>query len=593
VIIRFCLSPKKDLHELPYLELFFKKIKDHILANDNGLLNPPDLSSSIQFLVIEDFTTKGLEGDPNKAFPTDNDQEENFFYFWRNYGRSGKSENDRGRWGLGKTVFSAVSQISTFFGLTLRNSDHRTLLMGQSVLNTHNINGTYFSPYGYFGIFGNTADEEHFARPIEDPIELKKFTTTFELTRGADPGLSIVIPFPDPEITSARLCEAAIQQFFYPIMSGDLIVGIFHNNRPLTLASDSLKPIIKSNQIAFSNDFDENLTKDNFLRLIAFTEWILKLKNEDFIILKVPENLSRAPKWSDALFDLEQLKNLRTRFDSGEPLAFSVPMKVHKKGSKHELSWFKVFLQRDENLKKPQGYFIREGVTIPGIPSFKERRIRGVVVIDKAPLTTMLGDAENPAHTEWQNDSSKFKNRYEHGWSCLKFVKDSMREIVWRLIQPTGGIDRELLSDIFFNEIPVEQEDKAKKIQKPAEENEGEESEDDFVFPESKPRLIILSRIKSGIAIRKNPRTQDLPVSVRAEFAYNVRKGNPFKKYLPADFALEKDPLIVESKNVRIMTKANNILEFEIENSEFSIEISGFDENRDLVVKANYRMESA
>jgi hypothetical protein len=168
-----------------------------------------------------------------------------------------------------------------------------------------------------------------------------------------------------------------------------------------------------------------------------------------------------------------------------------------------------------------------------------------------------------------------------------------MREIVWRLIQPTGGIDRELLSDIFFNEIPVEQEDKAKKIQKPAEENEGEESEDDFVFPESKPRLIILSRIKSGIAIRKNPRTQDLPVSVRAEFAYNVRKGNPFKKYLPADFALEKDPLIVESKNVRIMTKANNILEFEIENSEFSIEISGFDENRDLVVKANYRMESA
>eukprot|EP00825_Cyclidium_porcatum_P033987 TRINITY_DN3587_c0_g1_i1.p2 TRINITY_DN3587_c0_g1~~TRINITY_DN3587_c0_g1_i1.p2 ORF type:complete len:134 (-),score=13.20 TRINITY_DN3587_c0_g1_i1:382-783(-) len=123
-------------------------------------------------------------------------------------------------------------------------------------------------------------------------------------------------------------------QSTWAIMSGDLIVGIFHDERPLTIASDSLKQIIESNQIVFSCDSDENLTKDNFLRLIGFTEWILKLKNEDFVILKAPENLLRAPKWSDALFDLEQLKNLRTRFDSGEPLAFSVPIKVHKKGSK-------------------------------------------------------------------------------------------------------------------------------------------------------------------------------------------------------------------------------------------------------------------
>jgi hypothetical protein len=593
VIIRFYLSPKKESHELPHMNLFFNKIKDHVHSYDNGLLNPPDLSSGIHFLVIEDFTTKGLEGDPNKAFPTDDDQDENFFYFWRNYGRSGKSEKDRGRWGLGKTVFSAVSQISAFFGLTIRNSDHRILLMGQSVLKTHSINNKYFSPYGYYGIFGSSIEEEHFARPIEDPVILGNFITTFGLARENDPGLSIVIPYPDPEITSARLCEAAIQQFFYPIIAGDLIVGIIHDNQPLTLASDSVKTIIESDQIAFSSDSDENLTKDNFMRLIAFTEWILKLKDEDFIILNEPENLSRAPKWTEDLFDSEQLKDLRTRFDSGEPLAFGVPIKVHKKGFKNELSWFKVFLQRDENLNKPQSYFIREGVTIPGVTSFRERRIRGIVVIDTAPLTTMLGDAENPAHTEWHKDSSKFKNYYEHGPSCLKFVKDSMREIVWRLAKPAESVDRELLSDIFFIEIPLDLENEKQQTKKKSDKDSGEDPDDDFNPPESKPKLISLTRVKRGIAIRKNPVTQQLPVSVRAEFAYNVRKGNPFKKYLPIDFSLESDPLVVESENVKILSKSKNILEFEIEKPEFTVVISGFDENRDLVVKATYRMGSA
>jgi hypothetical protein len=287
------------------------------------------------------------------------------------------------------------------------------------------------------------------------------------------------------------------------------------------------------------------------------------------------------------------MKDLRKRFDAGEPLAFCVPVKVHKKGFKNELAWFKVFLQRDESLKKTQSYFIREGVTIPGITSFKERQIRGIVVIDKAPLTNMLGDAENPAHNEWHKDSSKFKNRYEHGPSCLKFVKDSMREIVWRLIQPTGNIDRDLLKDIFFIEIPLDIEGEKQKVKRKTKGPDEEESDDDFIPPKSEPRLIKLTRIKSGFAIRKNPITDELPVSVKVEFAYNVRKGSPFKKYMPSDFSLENDSLTMECENVTIVSKYGNVLEFEIGNAEFNVILSGFDENRDLVVRATYRTESA
>ena len=87
----------------------------------------------------------------------------------------------------------------------------------------------------------------------------------------------------------------------------------------------------------------------------------------------------------------------------------------------------------------------------------------------------MLGDAENPAHTEWHKDSSKFKNRYEHGPNCLKFVKDSMREIVWRLTKPAESVDLELLSDIFYIEIPKEQKSEPAKIKKKTGEPDGED----------------------------------------------------------------------------------------------------------------------
>ena len=593
VIVRFFLSAKINAQETSGFDEFFNNIWQHIYAENSGLLNPSDISSGIQYLVIEDFTTKGLEGDPNKAFPADNDWDENFFYFWRNYGRSGKSEKDRGRWGLGKTVFSAVSQIGTFFGLTIRNSDNRNLLMGQAVLKTHSIDGTYYAPYGYYGIFGSNSEEEYFARPIEETAVIDHFATTFGLMRNTDPGLSIVIPYPDPDITTAKLCEAAIQQFFYPIMARDLMIGIFHDQKPLALAYDSIKEILSSDQIVFSNDSDENLTKDNFIRLIEFTEWILKLKPEEFVILKEPGDPSRAPKWTDDLFDMEQLKSLCTRFDSGEPLAFCVPIKVHKKGQKNEISWFKVFLQRDELLKKPQSYFIREGITIPGIASFRERRIRGIVVIDKQPLTTMLGDAENPAHTEWHKDSSKFKNRYEHGPSCLKFVKDSMREIVWRLTKPAESVDLELLSDIFYIEIPKEQKSEPAKIKKKTGEPDSEDSSEEVEYPESTPRPVTISRVKNGVSIYNTTLTEKVPKTVRAEFAYNVRKGNPFKKYSTIDFSLDTEPIEIEIEDAVIMSASKNILEFMIEKPDFVVTVQGFDENRDLVVKLKYKEESA
>ena len=76
--------------------------------------------------------------------PTRNDHEKhNFFWFWRNVGRSGKVHDARGRWGLGKAVFSKASGINTYYGLTVRDSDSKVLLMGESILRIHKVEGEY------------------------------------------------------------------------------------------------------------------------------------------------------------------------------------------------------------------------------------------------------------------------------------------------------------------------------------------------------------------------------------------------------------------------------------------------------------------
>ncbi|MEO6260153.1 MAG: hypothetical protein ABIP63_07360, partial [Thermoanaerobaculia bacterium] len=149
-------------------------------------------TSTVPFLLVEDSGTRGLVGDPGEDPELDDHggERNDFYYFWRNVGRSGKGERDRGRWGLGKAVFSVSSRIHTMFGLTRRADDDRLLLLGQSVVKTHVLHGKRFAPYGFLAKTGR----DDFPHALEDPDLLARFIADFGLTRD-EPGLSIVIPF--------------------------------------------------------------------------------------------------------------------------------------------------------------------------------------------------------------------------------------------------------------------------------------------------------------------------------------------------------------------------------------------------------------
>lgn len=219
VRVRFAFSGSERALEPAKARRYLDSLRPHLQAlSVDGL---PSEDEPMKFLVVEDFGTRGLCGDPKQDFDTDVEGPKNdFYYFWRNIGRSRKRETERGRWGLGKTVFPAASRINAFFGLTVRSDDGMRLLMGQSVLKIHTIAGVRYCPYGFFAEF-----DQEFAIPLDDPQLLDDFSTDFGLKRKSDPGLSVVVPyFREEELRRDDVERAVIMNYFYPILSRDLVV---------------------------------------------------------------------------------------------------------------------------------------------------------------------------------------------------------------------------------------------------------------------------------------------------------------------------------------------------------------------------------
>ena len=134
-------------------------------------------------LVIEDFGTHGLTG---SVVQKDDD---NFSDFWRRHGKSHKTGKSRGRWGLGKLVYSQASRIGAFFGVTYRESDKKTHLMGQTVLNLRTVGGKQYPPHAFFSDIEGDADDiySRITVPVKDDGLVEEFTSNFSLNRQNKP----------------------------------------------------------------------------------------------------------------------------------------------------------------------------------------------------------------------------------------------------------------------------------------------------------------------------------------------------------------------------------------------------------------------
>ena len=593
VSIRFKLSGKTNAIDPSEAIKYIKELIPHLKARNNGIVSEliPDFGRPMPYLLIEDYNTVGLEGDPLEyEDPVDNSKPHNFFWFWRNVGRSGKGNDARGRWGLGKAVFPKSSKINSFFGFTFRESDKRKLLMGESILKIHKVKGEEDNsyPYGYYGVFKDEKSDQ-FVSPIEDQDFIKMFITDFDLNRTSENGefyfgLSLLIPFPSDEITSSELIKTTIQQYFYPIINKQLIVEFEDEQLAETkiLNSENIFNIV--DDIKFPDN--QNQVKNNLYRLFEFVKWILNIDKANYLEFRQPEK-EYDPAWSKAyLLDDElekQLDILKDKFDLGKKVAFRVPVTIKRKNKDPRISFFHVYMEKDEMLEEPDCHYIRDGITILGVPPPRRKHLRALVIVEDSLLSDLLGDAENPAHTEWSKDSEKLSENYIGGDKVVSFIMNSLDRLYAWLLKPVDGIDKNILEEYFYLEMDEEQDG--------GEDNDTDEPGDDIPDEPTIPKKtnmqpISISKLTNGILVKQNTRFEELPDNIILKLGYMVPRGNAIKKYNILDFEIGKDPIQVDSKSIEIIKMEKNFIEFKPIDKNFNVKITGFDTSRDIIVES-------
>lgn len=594
VFIRIFLSGDKyAIKPKNYLPLI-NEIRSHLESPSSGILDMPDFKAPMRFMVFEDFYTTGLEGDPILAgldLKKMNPKEKyNFYFYWRNTGRSGKMEMDLGRWGLGKTAFSATSRINTNFGLTVREGDGRRLLMGETTLRTHFEGKEGSVKYGYnpYGMWGKYSEGSYFCEPVEDEAYCNDFEKTTMMTRGKKPGLSNFLPFVRDQINAHNLMYATIEQYFLPIIKGELEMEIREEDCTFTLNSETIFDMVERLDYGLIQAYEESNIKPKEIlkKNCEMAIWSLGLKDSDYYALSAI-SLSLKPKWASEMFsDEAALNRARNAFENGERVAIKVPVKYHPIGSCAETRWFDVFLEKDLELKRPEQTFIRGNLTISGVRSFLKGPVRAMAIIQDPKISKMLGDAENPSHNSWSPNSRNFQSKYTHGEQTLSFIQNSIGKIFEKLQKPVEGIQKDLLLDFFsISKEKVKEKTKGnapKKNTPGIDRNDNEDLMD--IVPNS--RFINCHPYFNGIRLKKNRHATKLPDSAVLELAYDVAKGKPMSSYEKSDFDVSKSPIEIEAKGIRVIDKSGNKIVFEIRDREdFELTVIGFDKKRDLFYK--------
>jgi hypothetical protein len=300
---------------------WFEELWPHLQCEGSGIKDAPDLDSTCDLLVIEDFGTCGLTGDIESDDASSS--KNNFVDFLRSDGRTHKSAGDRGSWGVGKIVFPRSSQINGFIAFTVRKDDGKRLAMGKVILKIRTVAGEQYIPPCYYV---KSWEDNSIPLPIDDLERIEQIRNAFAITRTDEPGLSIAVPWVDPEINFDSLLKAVVEKYAYAILAGQLAVTLHNGEAPIELDADSLE-----RHTAGINEEDAAA-----IRLI---DWSLKVDDADRLLLDAPSAEDKQ-RWMPELVPEAVRNQIREALAERKRVAIRFPLQVPKAGKRENVPAF-------------------------------------------------------------------------------------------------------------------------------------------------------------------------------------------------------------------------------------------------------------
>ena len=552
---------------------YFLHAVDHYRAEENGLskFEIPDLRGTCPLLIIEDFGTRGLEGDYKEYRAPRKGNKNHFYFFFRAEGKTDKgNERSRGSWGLGKDTFYQSSLINTLFGLTIREHGCRKLLMGKTVLKSHTIKDDKKNVYQE-GFYCLNDRSDPFAFPIEDSGDIARFCNDFQLTREGQTGLSVVIPWPLPEITFDEIVFSILRNYTYSIMVDELEVEISDGKDVIFLDSCSL-PKESSN---FVDSLDKVEEANNLKKAIDISIWASKSRKVDpDIELKCPVD-ARSWAWTKDLFPGESLNLVSERVQNQEFVFIRAYVKLRpKKENRSKPSYFDIYLKGEDYEEQVVPVCIRDGLTITQARVGNPRRnVRSLLLFEERTITTYLRESENPSHTEWLEKN--LRGKYITPEKCLRFIRGSVREICRLAESDDKNLDKTLLSKYFPSHEGIDQKER-ENPERPHRPRDLEQRSNLSIY-----------EVKGGFGIRPGKEFESEANRIDIQVAYAARGKDAFKSYLPSDFQLDLHPITCKVEGAEIESVLANKMSLRIVSPyDFRLIVKGFDPSLELFVKA-------
>ena len=539
------------------------------------------LRMPMTWLTIEDFGTTGLSGDIKGNDPKEPGN--HFWGFFRSVGISPKGEDAGGSWGLGKWVFPDASMINAYLGATRRTGEDRTLLMGMAVLKTHTIEGAKHPPYGQFAARTDARDDVWLPTPIDsgtDPGFVETALSDFGLGRRDSPGLSVIVPFPKAELTPGAVARSVITQYFLPIVRGDLVVEISSpGQRTRVISAETIsREVMDIHPIsgAQARERDEE-SPQSLAGVIRLAEWAVGAGGSDLIRMPVPT------RGSVSLSD-SQLRDLRSRYERGDRMAFEFGTSVLRRGETERTdASFRLYLERDDELAVGHDYFVRGHLSMPRMDHVQHYKARALVTVAaESELAHLLRDSEGPAHVQWNPHEQRLKDNWVGGYQRVQDVRRAAAVLLQRLVERPGERQHDALADLF----PADPADIAGRGRSGRRGRAAPQ-------PEGSPRALAspldVRRIGSGFVVSASRQSEVTGSEWILRFAYDVVRGNPFTAYergvrdgIP-DFSAGSGRIEVVGRLADVVPLSANEVRFRALSEKFAVEVSGFD-SRDVIV---------
>jgi len=434
---------KKEDFEKFITEDYKKWLKDSQVKDKYYLEKYLEDHKEVEFLIFEDFNTTGVKGGPlpHKIKMDDGSRNDFYIFLWHVGSPDNKGNDKGGSVGVGRLTFSFSSKINTFFMYTKQSEDEKkSFFIGMVNLGQSN-NNTSYDPIARFGVQGTSEQGRTVPFPIQNEKDLESIKKIFEIRKGDVAGTSMIVPFPEDDLTDENLIKNTINRYRIGLYLNHFKIKV--NNT--LISRETIKDVIKKNMPQ---------SYDSYLEYFDFIDSAAKIEKENlFFKTTIEENNPSSFKIKDFKeVDFEKIKEL---YNNNKVIGVRIPFRVQERidtgssiGIEDYSTYSDVFIKKTQQ-NSGMDDVLRGPMPVSGLRKFTGGDCFALINIQDKKAADFFRNAETPNHKFFENTNKEFTNKYVKFKHQIALISNASSNLKRVIEEGDTNLDSDATSEFF------------------------------------------------------------------------------------------------------------------------------------------------